>query len=137
MLLEKRQELWNKLLVLDSQSADRFKNRAGQLLQEEKERNLVAINIPKIEKRLLEATEEYERVHNEPFLIFGKRVSYLIDSTHKERDNVIYLINKCSYNFVDIKYHYRRKENVLLRGNRALQLVPRLLQNRLLRKSHN
>lgn len=88
-LLEKWQELWLKVQTLEEkQTVDRFKNRAGQLLQEEKERRQLSSRIPKIEEELLRLAEEYEIANGKTFLSFGRNISEIIQQNHEERNNV-------------------------------------------------
>lgn len=90
MLLEKHANLWDKLLGLEERAArpDRFKNRGGQLLQEEKERNALSKQIPIIEQKLKELGENYLLEHGTSFLTWGKTIAMVIEETHKKREEV-------------------------------------------------
>lgn len=88
-LLEKRQELWERKIKLeDCQGKDRFKNRGGQLLKEEKERNVVTRNLSKVEEELIDLLIVYETQHETPFLSWGKPVKDILIETHEEREQV-------------------------------------------------
>ncbi|OAD56378.1 Protein regulator of cytokinesis 1 [Eufriesea mexicana] len=72
-LLEERDNLWIKMkeLLQRANNPDRFYNRGGQLLMEEKERKTIQKKLPKIEEQLRNLIKEYESVHGEVFTING------------------------------------------------------------------
>lgn len=88
--MDKRNEHWKKLEELDQQALapDRYKNRGGQLLLEEKQRNFLRKGIPKIEQKLVELSEKYERETGKVFTSWGKTIGSLIEDT---ADNYIYV----------------------------------------------
>jgi len=53
--IEKRRELWNKMVAFDEKENDpnRFRNRGGNLLAEEKEKKRVVSQLPKVGSLLL------------------------------------------------------------------------------------
>lgn len=67
---------------------NRYNNRGGQLLQEEKERNKLAKNIPIIEAELMGFVEQYKLRTGAPFFTFGQTVETYISNLHEERENV-------------------------------------------------
>lgn len=70
-----------------AQQPDRFKNRGGQLLREEKERKKIASQLPKIEQELLDYVLKYESNTGKKFLINGQHISDMINhewEAHKE-----------------------------------------------------
>lgn len=88
-LILKREGLWGKMLDLErrANAPNRFNNRGGQLLKEEKERNCVRAQLPKIEKQILTLVEEYEKEAGLPFKIDGELVANKIAmdwESHKE-----------------------------------------------------
>ncbi|CAG0879847.1 unnamed protein product [Darwinula stevensoni] len=68
-LIPKRRKLFNRMLELDQLEGDpeRFKNRGGQLLREEHERNRINKELPKLENEILQLCEEWEEASG-PFL---------------------------------------------------------------------
>nr|XP_022902466.1 protein regulator of cytokinesis 1-like isoform X1 [Onthophagus taurus] len=84
-LLEKWQESWNNLTQLEEKASapNRFKNRGGTLLQEEKERNALQKRIPKYEERLLELSNNYKERMGKDFLSWGERIDNLIKKAHE------------------------------------------------------
>ncbi|XP_051159934.1 protein regulator of cytokinesis 1-like [Leptopilina boulardi] len=93
-LLEERENLWEKMKELDQRAndPDRFHNRGGQLLAEEKERKNTTKKLPKIEEQLLQATKEYELECGKMFKIKGVSVNEYLDQSkadyEKEKENV-------------------------------------------------
>lgn len=89
-LANQRQELWDKMLELESRANDRnrlFHNRGGQLLLEEKERKNIQKELPKVERELMKHIKLYEEQHKTPFKIYGESVIEIINSQwtlHKE-----------------------------------------------------
>ncbi|XP_043467957.1 protein regulator of cytokinesis 1-like [Leptopilina heterotoma] len=93
-LLEERENLWEKMKELDQRAndPDRFHNRGGQLLAEEKERKNTTKKLPKIEEQLLQATEEYESESGKLFTIKGLPVNEYLEQSkvdyEKEKENL-------------------------------------------------
>jgi len=80
-LYHQHSALFEKLLELHGRgkSADRYHNRGGQLLQEERQRKQVAKELPKVEDRLRNAASAYQIDKGEPFTVLGKPLVDLID----------------------------------------------------------
>lgn len=76
-----RNQWWEKKKALEAKQNEpnRYNNRGGQLLKEEKERKQTDIEIPKIEKRIKALAEEFRRQNNRPFTINGVCIIELID----------------------------------------------------------
>ncbi|XP_058833176.1 protein regulator of cytokinesis 1-like [Topomyia yanbarensis] len=87
-LVEQRREMWEKMIVLEEKSHDpsRYNNRGGKLLEEEKERKRISIQLPKIEQRLMEACKRYEEANKRKFTIFGENVDDVIQEQWKKRE---------------------------------------------------
>lgn len=72
--------LFHKMLEHEKKANDpnRFNNRGGRLLQEEKERKKVIKDLPKVEEDLKNLIAEWEKQNEKPFLVDGKRfVEYI------------------------------------------------------------
>lgn len=87
-LIENRSELWSRMLELEESALmpGRFKNRGGQLLKEEKERNRLEKRIPKIEEQLIHLANTYQSKYGKPFYSWGKTVTEIIEEAHHARD---------------------------------------------------
>ncbi|XP_017888273.1 protein regulator of cytokinesis 1-like [Ceratina calcarata] len=81
--LQERENLWSKMRELRQRATnpDRFYNRGGQLLMEEKERKKIQKKLPKIEDDLRALINDYETVHGEVFTINGMSVNELIQES--------------------------------------------------------
>lgn len=79
-LLQERDNLWTKMkeLLQRANDPDRFYNRGGQLLMEEKERKTIQKKLPKIEEQLRNLIKDYESIHGEVFTINGMSVEELL-----------------------------------------------------------
>lgn len=88
-MYNKRNIIWEKLMNLENRANEpnRFKNRGGQLLNEEKERKQVNAQLPKIENELLDLAKEYEAENGTPFKINGKNLEDIIREEWKELKN--------------------------------------------------
>ncbi|XP_025829610.1 protein regulator of cytokinesis 1-like isoform X2 [Agrilus planipennis] len=89
-LLNKRNEVWQKLQELEKAAAapDRYKNRGGKLLKEEKERNVLTKQIPKLEEQIRELAYNYALEHNgRPFTIHGEPLETVLDRSTENREN--------------------------------------------------
>ncbi|KAK3927124.1 Protein regulator of cytokinesis 1 [Frankliniella fusca] len=87
-LAEKRNELWQHMLELEARANDPnrlFNNRGGKLLREERERNVLAKTLPKIETELKERLMTYQEENSSPFLINGQNLIELIDQQNNDR----------------------------------------------------
>ncbi|RZC35345.1 regulator of cytokinesis 1, partial [Asbolus verrucosus] len=87
-LLQEHDRLWNELCKLESNSgtANRYKNRGGQLLIEEKLRNKLTKRIPKIEESLTKLSDAFLMRKGKRFLTFGKTIEEYIVKLHEDRD---------------------------------------------------
>ncbi|CAH1099643.1 unnamed protein product [Psylliodes chrysocephalus] len=88
-LLDKHKSLWDRMIELENAAngPDRYNNRGGKLLREEKERNLLAKQIPKIEEILMEQAERYEARYGSPFLNYGETILDYINNLYANREN--------------------------------------------------
>ncbi|KAG5867238.1 hypothetical protein JTB14_015123 [Gonioctena quinquepunctata] len=88
-LLNKHSKLWKKLIVLEESATgpDRFNNRGGKLLKEERERNTLAKQIPKLEETLHELAYNFEKHYGYKFRTFGKTIKEYFHNVHADREN--------------------------------------------------
>jgi protein regulator of cytokinesis 1 len=86
-LLKERQDLLDRMEILEQKANDpnRYNNRGGGLLKEEKERKTINANLPKVEAKLLELVEKYNDSHRHPFTVFGESVQAIIDREWEKR----------------------------------------------------
>ncbi|XP_017002312.3 protein regulator of cytokinesis 1 [Drosophila takahashii] len=72
-LYANRAELWARMEALEAKANDpnRFNNRGGQLLKEEKERKAMSTRLPKVDQQITELVKVYEVQENTPFLVNG------------------------------------------------------------------
>ncbi|XP_066599443.1 protein regulator of cytokinesis 1-like [Prorops nasuta] len=93
-LLDERDTLCLKMKELEQRAndPDRFHNRGGQLLAEEKERKIINKKLPKIEDELRKLIQHYEIENGEPFLIKGQEFDEFLqdywDAYNLERENM-------------------------------------------------
>lgn len=89
-LLVRREQYWSKMIELEESAAapNRFKNRGGTLLREEKERNSLKKKIPELEDRLKELASNYEHRTGKPFLSWGETIFSLIEKSHQNYETV-------------------------------------------------
>ncbi|KAH8267562.1 hypothetical protein KR026_001084 [Drosophila bipectinata] len=68
-----RTEMFARMIVLETKANDpnRFNNRGGQLLKEQKERKAITAKLPKLEQQIVELVQEYVRHAKSPFLVNG------------------------------------------------------------------
>ncbi|XP_054766693.2 protein regulator of cytokinesis 1-like [Lytechinus pictus] len=73
--VRKREDMWKKMLEFERKANDpnRFNNRGGNLLEEERIRRKLNKDLPKIERNLSDRIEEYEQQTGEEFLVDGCR----------------------------------------------------------------
>lgn len=73
-LLIERNTWWERKKALDAKQTepDRFNNRGGKLLREEKERKIADAKIPKIEKEIAALAEEFAEKTKRKFTINGE-----------------------------------------------------------------
>ncbi|KAH8393712.1 hypothetical protein KR200_010017 [Drosophila serrata] len=71
-----RAELWSRMeaLVAKANDPNRFNNRGGQLLKEEKDRKAISAKLPKIEQQITELVNVYVSQANTPFLVYGEDI---------------------------------------------------------------
>ncbi|KAG7212987.1 hypothetical protein KM043_002327 [Ampulex compressa] len=81
-LLEEYENLWLKMNELEHRAndPDRFYNRGGQLLIEEKERKTLRKKLPKVADELRVLVEQYERTHGDAFLVRGVSLEIYLTS---------------------------------------------------------
>jgi protein regulator of cytokinesis 1 len=86
-LIKERKDLWDRMLSLEMKANDpnRYNNRGGQLLKEEKERKMITNNLPKIESKLISLVKEYDDSHKRPFTVVGERVQDIIDHDWEQK----------------------------------------------------
>ncbi|XP_026271676.1 protein regulator of cytokinesis 1 isoform X2 [Frankliniella occidentalis] len=87
-LADQRSELWVKMQQLEARANDPnrlFNNRGGQLLREERERNVLAKTLPKIEAELKDRLLVYQQENSTPFLINGENLLDTIEQQNNER----------------------------------------------------
>ncbi|XP_033254865.1 protein regulator of cytokinesis 1-like [Drosophila miranda] len=79
-LYESRAELWSRLQTLEAKANEpnRFNNRGGQLLKEEKERKAITSKLPKIEQQITALVDAYELQSHGPFLVYGENILELM-----------------------------------------------------------
>lgn len=85
-LYNERNHWFEKKKAMDAKQNDRnrFNNRGGQLLKEEKERKMMEAKIPKIENEIRTLALEFSEQNNNDFLINGESI---IDVMEKEWEN--------------------------------------------------
>lgn len=86
-LLAERKQLWARMEALEEKAnaPNRFNNRGGQLLREEKERKTIAHKLPKIEQELRELVNEFEATHKRKFTVYGKEVLEMIEQEWEQK----------------------------------------------------
>ncbi|XP_011259450.1 protein regulator of cytokinesis 1 [Camponotus floridanus] len=82
-LLEQRENFIMKIkeLLQRANNPDRYHNRGGQLLMEEKERKMIQKKLPKIEAELQRLIKEYETTHKQMFTIYGTSLENVLAET--------------------------------------------------------
>ncbi|ALC48525.1 feo [Drosophila busckii] len=75
-LFANRAEVWERMVALEAKANDpnRFNNRGGQLLKEERERKTIMSKLPKIEQQIKELVLTYEKRTKCPFLVHGESI---------------------------------------------------------------
>uniref|UniRef100_A0A1B6EG14 Protein regulator of cytokinesis 1 n=1 Tax=Clastoptera arizonana TaxID=38151 RepID=A0A1B6EG14_9HEMI len=89
-LVKIRKDVWTKLEQLERQAKDPerlFKNRGGQLLQEERERKSLEKELFKIEKKLKIKIQEFEEREGKSFMYFGINIRDIIENEYTEKNN--------------------------------------------------
>lgn len=93
LLIKKHEVFFNKLLNLEngSKNANRYYNRGGQLLQEEKERKLITKELPLVEEELRSLLKKFEEDNKRPFTSFGVPLETILDkqwSSHFDQKTI-------------------------------------------------
>lgn len=80
-LIALRKRYWTSMTALEEKAnaPNRFNNRGGQLLREEKERKNIAHQLPKVESELKDLVLDFERINKKKFMIYGKFVEDVIE----------------------------------------------------------
>lgn len=91
-MLEKFQKwrlMWKELIDLEVKANDpnRFNNRGGQLLLEERKRKTLQKGLPKVEKELEALNEKYMKESGEKFKIFDTQIDEFISGCWDELNN--------------------------------------------------
>ncbi|EDV92171.1 GH24767 [Drosophila grimshawi] len=75
-LFSSRAEIWARMEALEAKTNDpnRYNNRGGQLLKEERERKAISSKLPKIEQQITELVKAYELRTQSPFLVHGEDI---------------------------------------------------------------
>ncbi|KAH8387925.1 hypothetical protein KR093_010342, partial [Drosophila rubida] len=75
-LFASRGEIWARMEALEAKANEpnRFNNRGGQLLKEERERKAIGSKLPKIEQQITELVQAYELRTRSPFLVYGENI---------------------------------------------------------------
>ncbi|CAD6226692.1 GSCOCG00005866001-RA-CDS [Cotesia congregata] len=86
-LLEKWEETWGQMKEIQrrSEDPDRFHNRGGQLLADEKIRKACNKNLPKLVNQLKEMTDEYEKKHRKLFRVYGLTIDQYIEQEYENQ----------------------------------------------------
>lgn len=88
-LINKHKKFWNDLLALEEKSEggkERYNNRGGHLLKEEKIRKKLAKNIPVMEENMLQLAAIRKEETGKPLLIFGSTIEDYLNNMHEERE---------------------------------------------------
>lgn len=85
--IEKRSRLWDMMIVFENKAADpnRFKNRKGNLLKEEKERKKLQKDLPALENDIFCDIEELEANEGSTFLYNGEDFKTFVTNQWTER----------------------------------------------------
>lgn len=75
-LFAKRVKLWTRMAALEDKAKEpnRYHNRGGALLREERERKLISIKLPQIEQQLNELVQAFVERTKQPFLVQGEEI---------------------------------------------------------------
>ncbi|XP_050523703.1 protein regulator of cytokinesis 1-like isoform X2 [Daktulosphaira vitifoliae] len=89
-LIEERDNLWNKMVMMQEQANDParlWQNRGGQLLKEEKERKLIQKELPKVDKELRSLLQSYEQKTQKHFMYNDERLLDIIEKQWNQMKN--------------------------------------------------
>ncbi|KAL4704117.1 hypothetical protein ACJJTC_001044 [Scirpophaga incertulas] len=86
-LVVTRKNLWIKITELEARASEpgRYHSRGGQLLREEKEREELCSNLPKIEAQIRDLVKVYEKQTGQVFTVEGKPLAQLIKEDWQNR----------------------------------------------------
>ncbi|XP_017085627.1 protein regulator of cytokinesis 1 [Drosophila eugracilis] len=86
-LYANRAELWARMEALEAKANDpnRFNNRGGQLLKEEKERKAITARLPKIDNQITEVVKAYMSQTDSPFLVNGEDILEIMSADWERR----------------------------------------------------
>ncbi|GBO05006.1 Protein regulator of cytokinesis 1 [Araneus ventricosus] len=87
--INERQQLWNKLIEFENKAnnPNRFKNRGGNLLREERERKMLRKNLPKLEDEIFHEIEKFEARNKTVFLYYGEDFRIYVTNQWAERED--------------------------------------------------
>ncbi|ESO04540.1 hypothetical protein HELRODRAFT_78775 [Helobdella robusta] len=114
-LVARRQLLWQEFLELErkANNPDRYSNRGGNLLKEEKQRKKVAVDLPKVEQEVKMLIESWERENDRKFLVGGVAFEEFI---RREKEN--YLAEKENEKIIRHQQKVRQMEEEVMFGSR-------------------
>lgn len=95
-LYSKRTKMWRRMLALEEQAKEpnRYHNRGGQLLREERERKYIAQKLPLVEQELGQLVQQYEHETSQPFLVYGEEMLSRLAADWEEYRSAKELLNK-------------------------------------------
>lgn len=88
-MIAKRKELWEKISVFENKAADpnRFKNRGGNLLKEEKQRKQLQKSLSELEEKIIINIQNYEKENGKQFLYYGEKFEDFMKKQWEDRVN--------------------------------------------------
>lgn len=86
-MIAKRKELWDQITVFEAADPNRFKNRGGNLLKEEKERKHLQKSLPELEKKIISHIQNYEKETGKQFLYYGEKFEDFMKKQWEDRLN--------------------------------------------------
>ena len=88
--LEEWHELWERFKELENKANDpnRFNNRGGALLAEEREKNLIKKKLPKVETILKKFSDERQKERQQFFQVFGIPVKQYLENLKMEYQDI-------------------------------------------------
>ncbi|XP_030378489.1 protein regulator of cytokinesis 1 isoform X2 [Scaptodrosophila lebanonensis] len=89
-LFARRAELWERMEALEAKAKEpnRYNNRGGQLLKEERERKTITAKLPKIEQQITELVHAYVEREHHPFLVHGENILERMANDWEQRRQV-------------------------------------------------
>ncbi|XP_054707724.1 protein regulator of cytokinesis 1-like isoform X2 [Uloborus diversus] len=134
--IEKRDKLWDLLIVLENKERDpnRYQNRRGNLLKEEREKKKLAKDLPALENEIFLAIQKFENENETKFLYHGENYQASVEKQRQERK-----IEKENEKALRWKKRMLQVENEATLGTpsvkRTLCSVPRSAPSKLLKSS--